>query len=110
MARRKPATPAPDDPRTVEVIHPDQGSHMVTPEVAAALEQQKRGWTRVGGTPGDVGEAVEAATAPLKARIAELEAQLAANQEAVEAATAETNDDIPPPEGDNDPAAPGQED
>lgn len=122
MPRRKAApAPAPGDPRTVEVVHPEHGTEMVTPEVARALEGQKRfGWTRTGTNPGEFEAAVEKITAPLHARIAELEAggddariaelvlrneeletQLAAANEALAAATST------PPEGGN-PADDGQ--
>jgi hypothetical protein len=79
MPKRTPK-PAAGDPRTVEVIAPDgKGSDWVTPEVARVLENQ--GWTRTdgGGTADAVAKAVEAASAPLNQRIAELEAQLASD-------------------------------
>lgn len=101
MARRTKTTVAPDDPRTVEVTHPTEGTHMVTPEVANALEMQKKGWVRAGGPPGEIDAAIEAATAPLRERIAELEAQLAA---------AQGDDTTTPPDEGNDQAGPGQED
>jgi hypothetical protein len=53
-----------NDPRTVTVTHPDQGTKKVTPEVANALLSGSYGpWTRDGAD---------------QARIAELEAELAA--------------------------------
>lgn len=70
--------PKKDDPRTVKVRHGDTGEeHMVTPEVADALDAQNNAWERVGGPVSDTAKAVERATAPLHARIAELEAQVA---------------------------------
>lgn len=67
------AKPKKGDPRTVEVTK-DGVNHWVTPEVAGKLDHQ--GWERVGGPQSDSDAAVEQATAPLVARIAELEAQL----------------------------------
>lgn len=72
VAKRKSS----DDPRTVGVTHEDGRTDNVTPEAANALEHY--GWTRddTTGDP-DVDKAVRAATAPLEARIADLEQQLA---------------------------------
>lgn len=66
------------DSRTVTVKDPTGKRHKVTPEVAR-VAVAKRGFELVGAPAAkdDTAKAVEAATAPLKARIAELEAELA---------------------------------